>query len=551
MITENLSTLKIHKLTQKQYNRELAAGNLDENALYLTPDESTISSGEGKSSVVIGSGTATGENSVVIGTGAATGEGATVIGNGTASGDYSFAEGLNTIARGDYQHVQGKWNIIDARYAHIVGNGTGEDDYDDIGNYIEPHRSNSHTPDWGGNAWFAGSIKVGGKGQDDSVAKELATRDYVGEKIAELVDSAPETLNTLNALATVISSLQAEINSLKNGNNGSSNVVNLVFDYNPETDEYEIAPPEAVQYRFEEAKYAFAEGKTVTLGWFVAYTECNITRYPCVKYNDGSDDGSYEEYLLFAGCNSNGEFAAYRLTSDGSVREIKANNSGGGDGGGDGGGEDVPEDLRFRDSWGNEYGVPSGFTWREAIDQGLIYGVSDQIAEGCVGCGENYALFSYSDTYDKVYRDTCPFCDGTAYVLMGSDGPDAATVSPDEHIYEQTYYFVGDYYDGDDSEGEVTEKSFFIGNSHYIINGDTTFEDLCMGDFFLRECSECGEQFQEVWCASDDEVYCLSDHGCVEDPTKYRVVTSNGYNASPYEVINDGDQFYLEAVAEP
>lgn len=39
MITENLSTLKIHKLTQAQYDRELAAGNIDENALYLTPEE--------------------------------------------------------------------------------------------------------------------------------------------------------------------------------------------------------------------------------------------------------------------------------------------------------------------------------------------------------------------------------------------------------------------------------------------------------------------------------------------------------------------------------
>ena len=39
MITENLSTLKIHKLTQEQYDRELSAGNIDENALYLTPDE--------------------------------------------------------------------------------------------------------------------------------------------------------------------------------------------------------------------------------------------------------------------------------------------------------------------------------------------------------------------------------------------------------------------------------------------------------------------------------------------------------------------------------
>lgn len=39
MITENLSTLKIHKLTQAQYDRELEAGNLDATALYLTPDE--------------------------------------------------------------------------------------------------------------------------------------------------------------------------------------------------------------------------------------------------------------------------------------------------------------------------------------------------------------------------------------------------------------------------------------------------------------------------------------------------------------------------------
>lgn len=39
MIVENISTLKIHKLTQEQYDRELAAGNIDQNAIYLTPDE--------------------------------------------------------------------------------------------------------------------------------------------------------------------------------------------------------------------------------------------------------------------------------------------------------------------------------------------------------------------------------------------------------------------------------------------------------------------------------------------------------------------------------
>ena len=38
MNTENLSTLKIHKLSQAQYKRELAAGRIDDTALYLTPD---------------------------------------------------------------------------------------------------------------------------------------------------------------------------------------------------------------------------------------------------------------------------------------------------------------------------------------------------------------------------------------------------------------------------------------------------------------------------------------------------------------------------------
>lgn len=39
MKTELLSTLKIHKLSQEQYDRELSAGNIDETALYLTPEE--------------------------------------------------------------------------------------------------------------------------------------------------------------------------------------------------------------------------------------------------------------------------------------------------------------------------------------------------------------------------------------------------------------------------------------------------------------------------------------------------------------------------------
>lgn len=45
MFVENLPTLRIHKLTREQYAREEAAGRLEENAIYLTPDEGVDLSG--------------------------------------------------------------------------------------------------------------------------------------------------------------------------------------------------------------------------------------------------------------------------------------------------------------------------------------------------------------------------------------------------------------------------------------------------------------------------------------------------------------------------
>ena len=39
MITENLATLKIHRLSKKQFEREESAGNIDETAIYMTPDD--------------------------------------------------------------------------------------------------------------------------------------------------------------------------------------------------------------------------------------------------------------------------------------------------------------------------------------------------------------------------------------------------------------------------------------------------------------------------------------------------------------------------------
>ena len=67
-----------------------------------------------------------------------------------ASGECSHAEGDSTIAKGQNQHVEGKFNVEDTAnaYAHIVGNGSSNS-----------ARSNAHTLDWSGNAWFAGQVE--------------------------------------------------------------------------------------------------------------------------------------------------------------------------------------------------------------------------------------------------------------------------------------------------------------------------------------------------------------------------------------------------------
>lgn len=90
-----------------------------------------------------------------------------------AKGYASHSEGYYTVAAGEYQHVQGKNNIIDNenKYVHIVGNG----DYST--------KSNAHTLDWDGNAWFAGKIS---QEATPTEAKDLTTKAYVDEKLSSI-----------------------------------------------------------------------------------------------------------------------------------------------------------------------------------------------------------------------------------------------------------------------------------------------------------------------------------------------------------------------------
>ena len=102
----------------------------------------------------------------------------------TASGSYSHAEGSGTTANARSQHVQGEYNILDTggnastrgTYAHIVGNGTSGS-----------KRSNAHTLDWSGNAWFAGNVTVG------SGKSVLATVTAVNTKYTKPTSGIPKT----------------------------------------------------------------------------------------------------------------------------------------------------------------------------------------------------------------------------------------------------------------------------------------------------------------------------------------------------------------------
>lgn len=107
-----------------------------------------------------------------------------------AKGQASHAEGNNCIAQcpnghaegwgtstgtanDKPQHVQGKWNVIDSActYAHIVGNGSSN-----------TARSNAHTLDWNGNAWYQGEVKGASLSTENSVTIGHATLTYDYDK---------------------------------------------------------------------------------------------------------------------------------------------------------------------------------------------------------------------------------------------------------------------------------------------------------------------------------------------------------------------------------
>ena len=141
--------------------------------------------------------------------------------NTKASGTHSHAEGDNTIALGSRshsegdsttasspnQHVQGKYNIEDTegKYAHIVGNGS------------DGNKSNAHTLDWEGNAWYAGTLSQDGTPTKD---KDLITKKYLNDTLNDTIKKDIQDINTqLGDIANNFSTEQTDIEIiLKYGN---------------------------------------------------------------------------------------------------------------------------------------------------------------------------------------------------------------------------------------------------------------------------------------------------------------------------------------------
>ena len=89
------------------------------------------------------------------------------------TGIYTHGSGDSVLYR---QYKSAPQTTEKGAYVHVIGNGTSDDS-----------RSNAHTLDWNGNAWYAGDVYTGstsGTNKDEG-SKKLATEEYVDSAVAE------------------------------------------------------------------------------------------------------------------------------------------------------------------------------------------------------------------------------------------------------------------------------------------------------------------------------------------------------------------------------
>jgi hypothetical protein len=179
-------------------------------------------------------------------------------GNSTvSSGSYAHSEGFQTLSNGKSshteghctvstasssnnaigQHVQGRFNLedTDGVYAHIVGNGKGNN------NTTYDYRSNAHTVDWSGNAWYQGDIYIGstsGTNKDEG-SKKVATEEYVNNQVAAIptpdVSGQISTHNTStsahNDIRDLITGLTTRLNTLADSDDTTLDQMSEIVTY--------------------------------------------------------------------------------------------------------------------------------------------------------------------------------------------------------------------------------------------------------------------------------------------------------------------------------
>lgn len=120
--------------------------------------------------------------------------------NAEAKGSYAHAEGQNTLASSKNQHVQGQYNVEDTTdtYAHIVGNGTSASD-----------RSNAHTLDWNGNAWYKGDVTA-----TDSDGNSVSLVSLAGNELTSTLSTGSTSLTFTDSRITANSTLVAVYTSI-------------------------------------------------------------------------------------------------------------------------------------------------------------------------------------------------------------------------------------------------------------------------------------------------------------------------------------------------
>ena len=206
-----------------------------------------------------------------------------------ALGQFSHAEGLGTTASKNYQHVQGKYNIKDDTvngYAHILGNGNSD-----------TTRSNAHTIDWDGNAWFAGDVYIKGSNQTTGSTK-LATTTEINNaintaKTTHYVTAGQKAGTALGSKATAEGG-DTTASGTRSHAEGSNTVASGVTSHaEGENTKAKGAAAHAEGYDTEAAYHAHAEGDTTKANAQGSHAEGIGT----VAYQNGQHvEGRFNDY---------------------------------------------------------------------------------------------------------------------------------------------------------------------------------------------------------------------------------------------------------------